>query len=270
MRGSECAVAVAIALLLAPRCSAKVDTRRLGEIFDNHSVPAIDRIALGVRFLRDELADPTPDRKDATPWGSTTAGVLAGITGSIAFPGSEAPTELRSLRDNERDGRVKGFLTIALALTGAQDTLPWLLKVAIKEPDGPVRRVAYRALGKLAQEPRPTDNPKRLRSGETWRPLDANTYTAVTRALMEAIADPYMTYRGMAALSGSVLDLTRRTFPTQDDAALYLKFLGFRVERVIEGGMVTGWKVRDRKGELVYSVTLRISYRPAPTGGVYD
>ena len=174
---------------------AGFDLRRLQEVSPPAKHPAAECVSMCVQWLRDEIANPSPDRWGMGGGPITSAYIQATITGALSFPGAKDPTLLRKYRDTEPRGRLRDCLTIALSMTGAMDTADDLLRI-MKEPDGALRCIAVRALGDLLIEPKPTDVPLRLRPGEEWKPLVRKSAHAVKQALLKALSDPYKAYRG--------------------------------------------------------------------------
>ncbi len=237
------------------------DLRRVDAVQTPTTATAEQRIARGVAFLREELANPSPPR-----WGIGGGPIDSGyvqqvILGALRFPGAEAPAVLRAYRDRETDPRVKDRITIALARTGAQDTIPELVRILAKEPEGSIRYEAMIALAAFTRPPAATDVPRRVRPGETWKPLSADTRTAVASALLKSLDDPFRRFKGAVVNNDDVY------YPLHEEAGRGLSRLGYTVQEVAEGDVVAGWRVFDVQGRQVRTVKLEQPFRKARPGG---
>ena len=264
MAGTLASVAILLAMPVRSHAQEGFDLRKLQQVIPPAKHPAKTCIEMCVGWLRDEIANPSPDRWGMAGGPIASAYIQATITGALSFPGAEEPALLRKYRDGEPKGRLRDCLTIALSLTGAMDTADDLVRIMSKESDGAIRCVTTRALGKLLIPPRPSNNPLRLRPGEEWKPLDAKQTHAVTKALLTALSDPYKTYRGVRQHDDGLC------FPVQVEAARRLATAGFTVKHTIKDGKVTGWRVTDRSSKLMRSVELGTPYRSHWDEGMFD
>jgi hypothetical protein len=242
------AAVLALLLLLPGMAGAAQQGFNLGLlhpiIFDKSQPPA-KRLDQGLAYLKGELAHPSP-----TVWGIAggpidTGYVQAQIVGTLAFPGSEVPRLLRQRRDGAKDPRLKKLLTVALGLTGAQDTFADLLQVARTDRHAAIRNTAMRAVTDLFRKPLPTDIPRRLRPGETWAPPTAAQKKAAVALFLFALRDPYVSYLGLNEKVGKAV------YPVREEAASSLGQLGYTVERT-----PTGWLVTEKGGKVVHRITL--------------
>lgn len=235
------------------------DLAQLAPLHDSSGGTPAERIAKGIAFLQQELANPSPPRWGVGGGPIDSGYVLQAIIGSIAFPGAEDPAALRRYRDQAISVRIKRLLTISLAETGAQDTIPDLLRLVRSEPEGGVRYEAVLALSKFLRPPADTDVPKRLRPGEVWAPLNGRTVTAITDALIASLQDPFTRYRGPHDNAGTPY------YPIMEQARVSIQRVGLVAEPVIQNDKLIGWNVFTAEGQLFRSVALK---RPLamPTG----
>ena len=231
------------------------DLRKLGPIQDNHSIPIAERIAQGVKYLKDELANPSKPEWGLAGGPIDTGYIQAVMTGVLQFPGAESPRILRRFRDQETNPLLKDRLTIALANTGAQDTVVDLLRIAREDPVPYIRRDAVAALFTMRQAPKPTDVPLRLRPGEKWHPLDAKVQQAFIEVLLLHLQDTYKHY------NGSRQDEHFAYHVLATSARNYLRVMGYSAEPTS-----VGWRVADENGRIVRIIrTKEKPLLPQPT-----
>jgi hypothetical protein len=229
---------------------ARFDLARLTDVQGPTGKPVGERIALGVDFLRDEIANPSPDSWGLAGGPIDTGYILQQITRALSFPSARSPATLREYRDREPKGLLRDCLTIALGATGAQDGIPDLLRIASKEPLGGVRCEAIIVIGRIGRAPSRSDSPQRIRPGEVWKPLDPKTDAAIESALLAGLADTRMCYGGVRKVEANAW------YANQYEAALGLRLRGRVVKHTRDGEMVTGWRVLSKEGKLLHSVTL--------------
>ncbi len=247
-------IALVLVLFLLPGTDVKAqgfDFSKLSRVSRDTTVPPAERIALGITFLQEELANPTPLRPGYVGF-FDTGYVQSQIVRAISFPGTEAPEVLRRSCDQATDPRIKDLLTVALATAGQQDTAPDLIRILRKHPLGEIRREAIWAVPDLVLPPSPTDVPQRGKPGQVWRPLDSATLQAMAEALFAALQDPFKSYK--------VLDKEETVdFLVQEAAARACRFLGYTVKP-----SSTGWTVYNQRGAVVRQVTYDWGKAPRP------
>ncbi len=240
---------VVTSILLPNRLLAQgrtFDLSRMRPLTDDHKTPAEDRIATGIQCLEEELANPSEET-----WGMVAGPIDSGyiqgvIAGTIAFPGAEAPQFLRKKRDEAKDLRLKDLLTIALARTGAQDTIPDVARIAVKDPEGNIRTQAMVTLWNFTLTPAPTDNPLRVRPGEVWHPLNAKALKVMADTFVAGLQDTFARYMGDSK------DEQYAFYPVQRVSGGGLARLGFNVQPTN-----FGYRVLDSKKKLVCEVKVK-------------
>jgi hypothetical protein len=257
-------VAVCIALQVASQAQSGFDLARLRDVDSLSTGAPGDRITLGVGFLREEAAHPSPETTGLGGGAIDTGYILQQIARALAFPGAKDPAILRDYRDHEPKGLARDCLTIALGATGAQDTIADLLRIASKDSLGAVRCEAIRVLAHIGLVPRKSDSPPRVRPGEVWKPVDADTDAAIEKALLAALADPRKGYRGASRHEDNTY------YPNQNEAALGLRLRGYTVRHATVEGIVTGWRILDKRGALVHSANLVTPYKHQYEDGPWD
>ena len=251
-----------------PFDSARV--RALGDA--RGGVPASVRLADGIALLREECAISRSPRWGAAG-GPVDSGYIQGvIVGDLAFPAADAPDQLKDAIAHEKDAHVRDCLTVVLGEIGDQGVLPELVRIAAHDPQGALRQSAVMALGRLAL-------PAQAASSGTWaarKPLSSDARATVAKALMAALADPFVRYHKGVRLHPSGYDpVTGETYvgtqeigpderslyyPVQSQAAEGLGLLGYWVKQDRVGDVVGGWRVFDKAGKQVYAVSLRVPF----------
>jgi len=233
------------------------DLRKLAGVIDGNQTSAPNRIQLGIDYLIEEMAHPSQTRWGAGGGAIDTGSIRQSIIGAIAFPGAEMPSVLRCKRDMTSNELLRNYLTIALAETGAQDTISGLLKITTTESSGAIRLQAITALAQFMWPPAKTDVPKRLRDGETWHAIDSATARRITAILVNSLNDPYKGYQGLHDSEGASY------YPIIEHARATLKRLGYRIVEVSKEGEISGWHVFDKNGHWIKDVPLKEPIRKA-------
>ena len=224
------------------------DLTRLRPVMEDTKTPAGKRLSQGIAFLRQELTNPSPERWGVGGGPIDTGYIQQSMTGAIAFPGADAPSALRKLRDVETNAAMKDRLTVALAMTGFQDTIPSLIRIARKEPVGAIRYQAVIAVTTLVSKPRTTDVPKRAHAAQAAAPMDNRNRQAVVAVLTDGLNDSFKRYNGAKGDNSSVY------FPIQEQSAKALRLLGYDVKRI-----KVGWRLADSQGRFFRFIAVKPS-----------
>ena len=112
------------------------------------------RLVREINSLRHEIQSPTPTREGGMIAGTCSSLVQSALIVAMSEDAAHDTTLLRQQRDmltGPHDPVLRDRLTVALGLTGVQDTIPGLLRIARTDPFVGARTAALEALAAFAK-----------------------------------------------------------------------------------------------------------------------
>jgi hypothetical protein len=180
---------------VAERTVVHVPRIVLEETLRDYTRPVDIRLAAGLSLLKAEMASPTPPimghwREPIDKSSQVKRDIIFGL----GYAGSKNPALLRQQRDAATDTKLRDYLTVALAYTKAQDTIPDLIRIFRTSSEPHIRIGTLDALTRLSHpSPPETDTPVDV-SKSPWASFSEETKKAIFDVYLEGLKDPHVLF----------------------------------------------------------------------------